>query len=308
MEPRCKTPPLSATKISQTRIGIMLRKRSFPFYRAFPLGLFLCVLVGVAPVFGQDNESLIVEKGFQVNALAGPCFHSGATRASCALLVVQLEWTGSFDQDDRNNLSNFLRFKPGSSLPSRFRVGDESGPTGINVAATVAYGSDDMIPDPPCPLIGCGPPEMLAKQSARAGDLSVIAEDPLISDQRYEANHRGVLIGLLEFGLPIPIVPKFIVKPYVGFGYAYVREGEAKAPNQFAVASQGMASLSYGLGVSVRISERVDFLVQTKSIVFFADSYTYIDPEGQRFAEEYSTVATSSLLFGFALRLPKPRN
>lgn len=283
----------------------MQKKSVTNCYRAFPLGLFLCVLVGIVPVFGQGLDSLIVERGFRVSALVGPCFHSGATRESCPFFLVQLEWTGSYDEAGQNNQSNFLRFNPGSSLPSRFRLGGKSGPTGINVSGTISYGSDDMIPDPPCPpIIGCAPTAMLAKQSAKAGGHSAIAEDSL---QRSVAHHRGMMIGLLEFGLPIPVEPKFLVQPFVGFGYAYVREGKAKAPNRYAVARQGMAALSYGLGVSARLNKRFDLRVQYRTTVLFTGDVEYIDAESQRFVEETATVTTSSLMFGMGYRFPIPR-
>lgn len=292
----------------------MKKKAVTNFYRALPLGLLLCLLMGTAPAFGQGDdslafgqvdESLLVERGFRASALVGPCFHSGATRDSCPFFVVQLEWTGSYDNDDQNNQSNFLRFKPGSFLPMRV-FGGKGGPTGVNVTGTVAYGSSDMIPDPDCPPGGCenGRNALLAKQSAKAGGHSAIAEDSL---QRSVAHHRGTMIGLLEFGLPIPIEPKFLAQPFVGFGYAYVREGKAKAPNRYAVARQGMAALSYGLGVSARINKRVDLLFQYRTTVFFTGELKYIDAEDRRFEEEVSTVTTSSLLFGIGYRFPNPR-
>ena len=35
----------------------MQKKTVTNFYRAFPFGLFLCVLVGAAPAFAQDSRS-----------------------------------------------------------------------------------------------------------------------------------------------------------------------------------------------------------------------------------------------------------
>ena len=145
---------------------------------------------------------------------------------------------------------------------------------------------------------------MLANQSAKTGGHSAIAVDSL---QQSVAHHRGVMIGLLEFALPIPVEPKFLMKPFFGLGYAYVREGKAKAPARYAVARQGMAALSYGLGVSARINKRVDLLFQYRTMLFFTGDVKYIDAESQRFVEEVSTVTTSSLLFGIGYRFPNPR-
>lgn len=281
----------------------MFKRTATRCSRALTLGLLLCLFVGKAPVWGQ-NDSLLVERGFRVSALAGPCFHTGATRDSCPFLLVQLEWTGAYDHADRNQQSDLRHFRPGAFLPLRVRYDGKGGPTGVSVSGTIAYGSDDMLPDPTCPDPPCGPSVMLAKQSAKAGDPSEIAED---SPQRSEADHRGTMIGLLEFGLPIPVEPKFLVEPFAGFGYAYVREGKAKAPNRYAVARRGMAALSYGLGVSARINKRVDLRFQYRTTVFFTGNVEYINAERQRFEEEFSTVTTTSLLFGIGYRFPHPR-
>ena len=71
----------------------MLKKRVFPFYRALPLGLLLCLFVGTAPAFGQETfaESLVSED-LQAVASYGYCFGSELSNEKCRTVMLNVQW------------------------------------------------------------------------------------------------------------------------------------------------------------------------------------------------------------------------
>ena len=277
--------------------------KSIPHYlRVFPLGLLLCLLVGAMPALGQqpaeprddiiDEIKPLVERGLRFSAFVGTCFKSGAVKDSCPLAMVEIAWTGNYD----NAQSGLLRFNPGVHQRSFLPIDPpyEGGNTGPNVKGIGILGSDDWLPDPPPPPFLQAQPEYSAKRT----------DDSTFAVQTPSSHHGGTIIGLLEFGLPIPVEPKYLVEPTIGFGYGYVFEGKAKAPNRFAIAQQGMPAVSLGFGLSTRLYDKLDLIFQYRTIILFTRELEYIDAEGIRYQYDYATVTTSTVLVGIGFRLP----
>ena len=286
----------------------MLKKTVTTFYRALPLSLLLCLLVGGTPVLGQTPDSTFVdervakrlnqhykqrvEDGFKFNAAVGMCFKSDPATESCPTGQIDFRWIPAFNGSSDQRILPFSRTLSGWSPLRRGLGGGGSAYGGIGGAATFGRGDTWPEPDPP------GPPENAPTYSAKMGGA------PARNDVQQKTKNNKTYTFLGQLMLVIPVQPRFLVELFVGGGFALIGEGEASAPNTVAIESQTVPALSYGISLTTPISDRVDFRIQYRGIVYYPDELMYIDSEGTRFTRDVASVSTSSLLFGAGIRLP----
>lgn len=294
----------------------MLKKRVSPFYRALPLGLLLCFLVGVTPVLGQirpDSLETLTEQfadrffphrindDYRLSLLIGTCFHAERSSEFCPLVQMDFRWMFTPSSNDGPGSSNFLPFQPGLFRP--LMTDHDAGMAGFGLQGTGSYSSSDTWPDPPPP--GGGMQSNAPRHSAKTGEGAAMAQE-----EQLKANHKGTItITPLELLVAIPIQPRILVEPFVGIGFATISEGTPK-PFDYAIEGKTMFAASYGVGLTIRLGEvsdmgPVDLRFLFRGNVYFAGDLTYIPLEDEPFRHDVGTISTSNILFGIGYRFPK---
>ena len=276
----------------------MKKKTVTTFSRALSLGFLLCLLMGTVPALGQ--ESPIPTEKFRVNAYYfGLCFDTENPNRVCYAFAAELDlYTVRLISPDEQASSspgifssggvNYLRSAQRST--SRRRANGSFVYTRIDANATYADmwpfpDDDDDDGDPP-------PPE----HNAKAGGVDEVAQETPKGD------HDGTYALTANAVLPIPVPPKFLIEPYLGVGVSHVFEGEQEGSN-FALKADWMPVLSYGLGITAQIDDKVDLTIQYKTNIYFANSLKYIQPDGPDITRgDFDKIDASMLLIGVAYR------
>lgn len=287
----------------------MLKKRGIPFYRPLLLGLLFCLLVGVAPVFGQDEAQPseapyppLLKKGYRLSVLGGLCFDSETPNQLCWTLIVNVQRYRT-PQNDAQHRSFHRLFSTGGADDLRpLRRGSlkrTNGGTAGSFGGSYVHTFVDMWPPPD------GDDDRRApspNHSAKAGTSSDVTQEVP------KADHNGTLTGFAEFVLPILVEPNFVVEPHFGIGISHIREGDQKGSN-FAIQSDWVFPVfSYGLGLTIHCKNKgllkhLDLILQYKMMVFFPNKLKYEGPEGLRITRnDIDTVSASILLFGAGYR------
>lgn len=286
----------------------MLKKRVFPFYRALPLGLLLCFLVGVTPVWGQlraqplkssydvldaassdDDEGMLVDKGLRIGPVVGYCFSSEEER-TCPIYGFDIQLYRAPIHESSSHQSGFSHLQAGSlqrrrqnGSPLSFRF------SGMNTL-------EDTWPDREEDEEN-GTNSLFEASSKSGGIRDSVEAEP-------ELDHGGTLSGIFEFVLPIVVEHGILIEPFLGGGMSYVRRGNNEMPNVSALAPNWVPVLSYGLSFATVGRSGIGLRLQFRTFVFFPNNLEYIAPEGNRFRiDDISVIKRTSLIVGVNFEL-----
>ena len=279
----------------------MSRKRSFPFCRALPLGLLLCLFVGTAPAFGQETfaESLVSED-LQAVASYGYCFGSELSNEKCRTVMLNVQWfdflttlrrwfSGSSDNTGKLDYLGYPQrsMNRTSSLGRMWRMAGD-GSTDLALQGTAQSQSRDTWPPP----VGGGTgPQSIAKTD---GAFKIAGNAPKV--------RHTTISTTFELMLPIIVEPRFLLTPFAGGGLAHIIEQDQEG-RDFSLQAMTMPVLSYGLSASAYYRSGLVLMAQYRTLVFFPNQLHYVGPDGFEFINnDVGTVRSPALMFGVGYR------